>query len=91
MPVIVRVSSHELHVEIQVTDTGPGMTRAERARAFDSFYRAPSVRSQAIQGFGLGLHIVRNILRAHGGDVELRSSAGVGTTAVVTLPRVVPE
>ena len=91
MPVIVRVSAHEHHIEIQVSDNGPGMTRAERARAFDSFYRTPRARTQAIQGFGLGLHIVRNILRAHGGDIELRSSVGVGTTAVMTLPRVIRE
>ncbi len=91
MPVIVRVSGHEHHIEIQVSDTGPGMTQTERVRAFDSFYRAPSARSQAVQGFGLGLHIVRNILHAHGGDIELRSRVGVGTTAVMTLPRVVPD
>lgn len=87
MPVVVRMSSDDQRIEVQVTDTGPGMSRAELARAFDSFYRAPSAHAQAIQGFGLGLHIVRNILQAHGGDIELRSEVGVGTTAIVTIPR----
>lgn len=89
MPIIVRVVEHPEHIEIQITDSGRGMTRSELARVFDSFYRAPSARTEAIQGFGLGLHIVRNILKAHGGDIELRSEVGVGTTAVVTLPRAV--
>ena len=89
MPIVVRVAARDESIEIQVSDTGPGMTRAELARAFDSFYRSPSARTDAIQGFGLGLHIVRNIVHAHGGDIELRSEVGVGTTAVVTLPRVI--
>ncbi len=89
MPIVVRVAARAKIIRIEVTDTGPGMTRAELARVFDSFYRTPSARTEAIQGFGLGLHIVRNIVHAHGGDVELRSEVGVGTTAVVTLPRAV--
>lgn len=86
MPVVVRVSVEDGWIELQVTDTGAGMSRAELARAFDSFYRAPAARAQAIQGFGLGLHIVRNIFHAHDGDVELRSEVGVGTTVVGRLP-----
>lgn len=88
-PIVVRVAARDESLEIEVSDRGPGMTRAELARVFDSFYRTPSARTNAIQGFGLGLHIVRNIVQAHGGDVELRSEVGVGTTAIVTLPRVV--
>lgn len=87
MPVVVRLSTAAKWIELQITDTGPGMSRAELTRAFDSFYRAPSARAQAIQGFGLGLHIVRNIFRAHGGNVELRSEVGVGTTVICRLPR----
>ncbi|CDJ99122.1 Signal transduction histidine kinase [Microbacterium sp. C448] len=87
MPVIVRLSGDADSIELQITDTGPGMSRAELTRAFDSFYRAPAARAQAIQGFGLGLHIVRNIFRAHGGNVELRSEVGVGTTVICRLPR----
>lgn len=91
MPVVVRVSANAEQIEVQISDTGAGMSRAELARAFDSFYRAPSARTQAIQGFGLGLHIVRNIFRAHGGDVELRSEPGVGTTVIGRLPRVATD
>jgi signal transduction histidine kinase len=87
MPVVVRVSTDAHGIELQITDTGRGMSRAELTRAFDSFYRAPSAQTQAIQGFGLGLHIVRNIFRAHGGDVELHSEVGVGTTVIGRLRR----
>ena len=87
MPVVVRVTADDEAVVVSVSDTGPGLTKAESSRAFDRFYRAPYARVQAIQGFGLGLHIVRNIVLAHGGAIELRSEPRVGTTAVITLPR----
>lgn len=90
MPIVVRVSARDGLVQIEITDTGTGMTQAELARVFDSFYRTPSARADAVQGFGLGLHIVRNILHAHGGDIELRSEVGVGTTAIMTLPAAGP-
>lgn len=89
MPIVVRVAGQGERITIQVTDTGRGLAPTELARAFDSFYRAPSARTDAIQGFGLGLHIVRNIVHAHGGDIELRSELGSGTTAILTLPRVI--
>lgn len=89
MPIVVRVAGQGERITIQVTDSGRGLAPTELARAFDSFYRAPSARTDAIQGFGLGLHIVRNIVHAHGGDIELRSELGSGTTAILTLPRVV--
>ena len=74
-------------VEIRVTDTGRGMTAGEQVHLFDRFYRADSVRGSSIHGTGLGLSISRDICRQHGGDLVLESVPGVGTTAIVTLPR----
>jgi signal transduction histidine kinase len=73
---------------ILVRDTGSGMTEDERARLFQRFYKAgPSRRS----GTGLGLAISRDIVRAHGGELGLHSSPGVGSTFIVKLPASAPE
>ncbi len=73
---------------IVVRDTGPGMSEVERARLFQRFYKAgPSRRS----GTGLGLAISRDIVRAHGGELGLHSSPGVGSTFTVKLPARAPE
>lgn len=73
-------------VELVVADTGTGMRGHERDRAFDAFYRAASSRRDAVDGVGLGLTIVRAVVEAHGGDVQLSSEEGAGTRVVVTIP-----
>lgn len=60
---------------LSVTDTGSGMDAETAARAFDRFWRTADS-----PGAGLGLAIVRDLVAAHGGDVELRSAPGEGTT-----------
>lgn len=69
-------------VALRVHDTGCGMERATLARCFEPLFttKAPG------KGTGLGLSISRDILRACGGEIELHSAPGRGTTAVVTLP-----
>ncbi|MEZ3160064.1 ATP-binding protein [Microbacterium sp. BWT-B31] len=73
---------------ILVRDTGTGIDEAERARLFQRYYRAGARRGT---GSGLGLAISRDIVRAHGGDIGLHSSPGVGTTFVVKLPALEPD
>jgi signal transduction histidine kinase len=68
--------------ELRVVDQGPGMSAEQRARAFDRFWREPSIRSS---GSGLGLAIVRRLVTADGGMVELRQAPGHGLDAVVRL------
>jgi signal transduction histidine kinase len=58
------------------------MPPAVSERAFERFHRAGDDQT----GFGLGLAIANNAVRACGGELELRSTPGVGTTAVITLP-----
>lgn len=74
---------------IEVKDTGPGMSAAERARIFERFYRA----DEPGEGYGLGLSIARQAVEAVGGTLELHSVAGRGTTARIRVPlaRLVPE
>jgi signal transduction histidine kinase len=68
-------------VEIAVRDRGPGMTAGEIDRAFDRFWRSGGGE----HGFGLGLTIVHRLVRADGGEVELRPRLGGGLEAIVRL------
>ncbi|RRQ76714.1 two-component sensor histidine kinase [Streptomyces griseofuscus] len=71
-----------LMAELHVIDQGPGMTEAERHRAFDRFWRAPHADHD---GTGLGLALVRHLTRAGGGEVTLEAAPGGGLDAVVRL------
>ncbi|CAN5371189.1 hypothetical protein BH09ACT4_BH09ACT4_10300 [soil metagenome] len=80
----VRVSSTDKAAQITVSDDGIGMTDAEASRAFDRFWRAHDSRSTP--GFGLGLPLVKQIMIAHHGKVNIDSTPGVGTSVTMTLP-----
>jgi signal transduction histidine kinase len=71
-------------VVMRVADAGPGMTDEDMARAFDRFWRS-TARSSGDSGFGLGLAIVRQLVIADGGDVQLARSAAGGLEVVVRL------
>ena len=80
------MSAHELPggaVAIEVEDTGRGIPVREQERIFDRFYRGPRRDGR---GFGLGLAIVAETVRALHGHIDLESKAGVGTTVRLTLP-----
>jgi nitrogen-specific signal transduction histidine kinase/CheY-like chemotaxis protein len=67
-------------VRLEVSDNGCGMTETVQAKIFDPFF------STKFAGRGLGLAVVRGIVRAHGGEINLRSALGEGTTFQVFLP-----
>jgi signal transduction histidine kinase len=71
------------NVAITISDSGPGIPWGERERIFDRFYRGGE---RDADGFGLGLAIVREAVRALGGAVAVRSAPGAGTAVTVTLP-----
>ncbi len=71
---------------IAVSDEGPGIAPEHQPRVFDRFWRADKGRSRADGGTGLGLSIVRQIAQSHGGDVQLQSKLGVGSTFTIWLP-----
>ncbi len=74
-------------VEVEVTDTGVGMTPDVQARIFERFYQADAARAGGHHhGVGLGLAIAQEILRAHGGRISVRSAPGEGSTFTVSLP-----
>jgi signal transduction histidine kinase len=72
-------------VLLTVTDDGPGVPAGDRDRVFERFTRLDDARSREEGGSGLGLAIVRELARAHGGEVHL-DDAAPGLRAVVRLP-----
>lgn len=70
-------------VRISVSDTGAGISEADRRRLFEKYFR--SDRTRQIRGTGLGLAVTREIVRAHGGELEVASREGEGSTFSFTL------
>ena len=84
----VGVRADDSIVEIAVTDRGIGIPEGEQQRVFERFYRADQARSRRTGGTGLGLSIVKHAVQRHGGEVELWSRPGRGSTFTVRLPAV---
>ena len=70
---------------LRVADRGPGIPEPERERIFEPFYRPAGMRESKDSGVGLGLSLVRQIARRHGGDVRCVSREGGGTCFEVEL------
>jgi signal transduction histidine kinase len=73
---------------VDVSDTGIGIPEDALEHLYEEFYRAPNAREMDREGTGLGLTIVRDIVRRYGGDLQVQSQLGAGTTFTVTLPLV---
>jgi signal transduction histidine kinase/tetratricopeptide (TPR) repeat protein len=71
---------------IQVTDRGVGIDPREQKRIFEKFYRVPMAENERIVGTGLGLTLVSHIVKAHGGNIEVESAPGKGSTFSIYLP-----
>jgi two-component system, NtrC family, sensor histidine kinase KinB len=82
----IRVAAVALGDKVQfaVEDSGEGIPAEQLPRVFEKFYRIPTSRHQG--GAGLGLAIVREIVLAHGGEIEVQSEAGKGTRFTFTVP-----
>ncbi len=77
----LRLSDSPIHVVLEVSDTGVGMTEEVRRRCLEPFFSTKGER-----GSGLGLAVVYGILQRHNGTIEIDSAPGKGTTVVIRLP-----
>jgi signal transduction histidine kinase len=82
----VRLSRRGEEAEVAVADRGIGIPPAARAKIFERFYQADTSSTRAYGGMGLGLAIVRELLAAHGREIQVESEEGKGTTFRFTLP-----
>jgi signal transduction histidine kinase len=73
-------------IEIRVADHGSGIPAEEQKHVFDAFFRGRKAVQEQIHGTGLGLHLVKQIVEAHGGSVSLESELGAGSTFIVRIP-----
>ena len=74
-------------VELSVADQGPGVSKEDRARLFEKFYRAGDAVTRRTPGTGLGLAICKGIVEAHGGTIRVESEPGKGACFVARLPK----
>jgi signal transduction histidine kinase len=83
----VSVNQKRGFFEINVSDTGIGIASKDLPEIFNEFYRAPNAKSYKIEGTGLGLVIVSEIIEAHHGKLKVQSELGKGSTFTVLLPK----
>lgn len=82
----VTIEEQRTNIVIKVMDTGVGIRKEELPYVFERFYRGEKSRSRKSGGAGIGLAIVKAIIEAHGGEVQVESKVDKGTLCWVRLP-----
>lgn len=85
-PIFVRGTRSDGFVRIEVEDRGKGLSEEDAAQVFDAFWRSRNAVKSAQRGSGIGLTLVKEYVRAMGGEVGMRSKLGEGSTFYFTLP-----
>jgi signal transduction histidine kinase len=89
--VIISLQEQASYVWVRVSDEGVGIAPQDLPHIFDIAYRSPDARSFRRQGSGLGLAIVKRIVDQHGGETQVQSQPGQGSTVSFSLPVYVPS
>ena len=84
--IAVRCRVQDNWIRIDVEDNGPGIADNEQGKVFDKFFRGSNVAETEQRGNGLGLAFTREVARMHGGEIELESKLGEGSTFTMRLP-----
>jgi signal transduction histidine kinase len=82
----VEIAESDGHHRIRVRDSGPGIAPEHRKKVFEPFEQVEAVGNKHIPGVGLGLALVKQLVGALGGSIELQSDVGAGSTFTVVLP-----
>ncbi len=85
--IAVELTEHGSSVSLVVRDTGIGIAPSQIDRVFDRFHRVENARARTHEGSGIGLALVQELVRLHGGEVRVESQPGRGSAFTVTLPR----
>ncbi|TDX52391.1 sensor histidine kinase [Orenia marismortui] len=85
--VYIRAKAQNNQIEIEIKDTGIGISKEDQAYIFDRFYRVDKSRSRASGGSGLGLSICQWIIKLHKGNIEIESEVNQGSTFTIFLPQ----
>lgn len=83
----VRLRSLKKHVKLEIRDTGVGINPSDQHRIFERFTRIPNVRSRSYEGTGIGLALVKELVRLHGGNIQVNSKEGEGAVFIVSVPK----
>lgn len=67
----VDVKKHENHIDISISDNGHSLTKADKDRIFEKFYRVPKGNTHDVKGFGIGLYYAKEIIEKHNGSIQL--------------------
>jgi signal transduction histidine kinase len=89
--VVIRAAKVNGSFEVSVRDTGPGISKADKARLFQEFQQADNSITRKKGGTGLGLAICKRIIELHGGRIWVESAPGYGSTFSFTLPVTVEQ
>jgi two-component system phosphate regulon sensor histidine kinase PhoR len=87
----VRLRIENGNAVIDVQDTGIGIEPLEKPKIFERFYRVDKARSRQLGGTGLGLSIVKHTILAHGGQLSVESTQGIGSTFQISIPLIKPS
>ncbi|HEV2115835.1 MAG TPA: PAS domain S-box protein [Terriglobales bacterium] len=82
----LKLSGSDGQVELSVEDTGTGIPQDELPRIFDRFHRVEGARGRTYEGTGIGLALVHELVKLHGGSVKVESTLGRGSKFTVSLP-----
>lgn len=85
--VTVTVKEETGFVQIDVSDTGIGISEVDQSKLFTKFFRADNSSTRQVSGTGLGLFITKHLIEAHGGEIRVESEEGRGTIFSFTLPQ----
>lgn len=84
--IVARIDHAPMGFRIAIEDDGPGLSNADKACAFERFFRGSNAARNYSDGTGLGLPVVRAIMEAHGGTAQLADREGGGLVAVINIP-----